>query len=152
MKNSNEKAVNSTEVVNTVATQVKQLGRPANPDSVRQKRIADLEARRASGSLKKGRPVIATSKRQALLAKRAEVIAANGSLKKGRPVVGTSKRQSTLAEREAKRAAGIEVKKGRPKVEKVTEVTVEPVAVELVTLNAETVTVDVPKVKGKKNK
>jgi hypothetical protein len=31
-------------------------GRPVNPESARAKRIADLEARRASGTLKLGRP------------------------------------------------------------------------------------------------
>jgi hypothetical protein len=31
-------------------------GRPTNPESARAKRIADLEARRASGTLKLGRP------------------------------------------------------------------------------------------------
>jgi len=31
-------------------------GRPTNPESARAKRMADLEARRASGTLKLGRP------------------------------------------------------------------------------------------------
>jgi hypothetical protein len=31
-------------------------GRPTNPTSARQKRVAELEAKRASGTLKLGRP------------------------------------------------------------------------------------------------
>ena len=31
-------------------------GRPSNPESARAKRLADLEARRANGTLKLGRP------------------------------------------------------------------------------------------------
>ena len=33
-------------------------GRPSNPESARAKRIADLEARRANGTLKLGRPKV----------------------------------------------------------------------------------------------
>jgi hypothetical protein len=35
-------------------------GRPTNPESARAKRIADLEARRANGTLKLGRPKMVT--------------------------------------------------------------------------------------------
>jgi len=37
------------------------------------------------------------------------------TVKRGRPVVEGSKRQAVLAMREAKRASGIEIKRGRPK-------------------------------------
>ena len=66
--------------------EVKVKGRPSNPESARQKKIADRNAKRASGELKKGRPSVSGSKRQIV-----------------------------LAAREAKKAAGIEVKRGRPK-------------------------------------
>lgn len=46
------------------------------------------------------------------------------TVKRGRPVVEGSKRQAVLAMREAKRAQGIEIKRGRPKMVK-TEVVVE---------------------------
>jgi len=36
-------------------------------------------------------------------------------VKRGRPVVAGSKRQAVLAMRDAKRNAGIEIKRGRPK-------------------------------------
>jgi len=37
------------------------------------------------------------------------------TVKRGRPVVAGSKRQAVLAMRDAKRNAGIEIKRGRPK-------------------------------------
>lgn len=67
----------------------KSSGRPSNPESARQKRIAERNAKREAGLLKRGRPAVEGSKRQAV-----------------------------LAAREAKKAAGIEIKRGRPKVEK----------------------------------
>ena len=82
------------EVEKVEVEEVKVKGRPSNPESARQKKIADRNAKRASGELKKGRP----------------------------SVLG-SKRQIVLAAREPKKAAGIEVKRGRPKT-KIEEVTV----------------------------
>jgi len=128
MKNENqniEKVVVATENV----TEVKQLGRPVNPNSERQKRLAELEAKRANGELKRGRPVNGASVRQARLAELAAKAEANGgSIKRGRPVNGTSERQKRLAELEAKRANG-ELKRGRPAMIKVPVAEV-PVAIE----------------------
>jgi hypothetical protein len=72
--------------VKEVIVEVKVKGRPSNPESARQKKIAERNVKRASGELKKGRPSVSGSKRQAV-----------------------------LAAREAKKAAGIEIKRGRPK-------------------------------------
>jgi len=49
------------------------------------------------------------------------------TVKRGRPVVAGSKRQAVLAMRDAKRNAGIEIKRGRPKgsTTKTTDITVE---------------------------
>lgn len=48
------------------------------------------------------------------------------AVKRGRPVVVGSKRQAVLAMRDAKRNAGIEIKRGRPAgTKKTTEVAVE---------------------------
>ncbi len=47
------------------------------------------------------------------------------TVKRVRPVVAGSKRQAVLAMREAKRAQGIEIKRGRPAGTKKTEVVVE---------------------------
>ena len=72
----------------TTTVEVK-LGRPVNPNSVRQQRLQQLATLREAGLLKRGRPV-----------------------------VQESVRQKRLAEMEAKRAAGVEIKRGRPKMVK----------------------------------
>ena len=61
-----------------------QRGRPISTDSERQKRLAELEAKRTNGELKLGRPANAESKRQQRLAD-LELRRANGTLKLGRP-------------------------------------------------------------------
>jgi len=118
----------------TTAISQEKPGRPVNPNSARQQRIADLEARRASGELKLGRPAQTDSERQKKLAERQakvdaynaqqleiangtviapEDVLPNPSEKLGRPVDPTSPRQIALREYEAKKAAGL-LKKGRP--------------------------------------
>lgn len=84
-------------VTNVENNVTKALGRPPNPDSARQKRIAEREAKHIAGELKRGRPSVAGSKRQTILAARAEKIANGGTLSKGRPVNVNSKRQQALA-------------------------------------------------------
>jgi hypothetical protein len=84
--------------------EVKVLGRPVNPNSARQIRLAELEAKRSNGELKRGRPVNESSERQARLKKQAEN-KANG-LGKGRPVNPNSARQLRLAELKAKAEDG----------------------------------------------
>lgn len=83
MKNetSNTSSAPATAVV------AKQLGRPSNPNSKRQAKLAAREAAKAAGTFKKGRPSVAGSKRQAVLAARAEKIAAGITVKRGRPKV-----------------------------------------------------------------
>lgn len=118
-----------TVVVAETIAEVKQLGRPVDPNSERQQRLAELEAKRNNGELKRGRPVNGASVRQARLAELAAKAEANGGLiKRGRPVNGTSERQKRLAELEAKRANG-ELKRGRPAMIKVVVAEV-PVATE----------------------
>lgn len=96
-----------------------QLGRPVNPESARQKRLAEIAEKRAKGEIKRGRPVVEGSAHQEKLKAQAERKAANGGVaRRGRPVDPTSPRQMRLAEMEAKRAAGQEIKRGRPAVEK----------------------------------
>jgi len=96
-------------------TEVKQLGRPVNPDSERQKRLIELETKRANGELRRGRPVNGTSERQKRLAEMAARAEANGgSVKRGRPVSSNSARQQRLNERITKLESGIEIKRGRP--------------------------------------
>jgi len=57
---------------NVIAEEVKVLGRPVNPNSARQIRLAELEAKRQNGELKRGRPVNENSERQARLKQQAE--------------------------------------------------------------------------------
>jgi hypothetical protein len=88
-------------------------GRPVNPNSARQIRLAELEAKRSNGELKRGRPVDNTSARQFRL----QIQAINKALGvgQGRPVNPNSARQIRLAELEAKKAAnGGAIKRGRP--------------------------------------
>ncbi len=108
------KKKNTTQAAEVVVTV--QLGRPVNPTSERQKRLAAIAERKASGAeIKRGRPVVADSDRQKRLAEQAERAAANGgTAKRGRPVKADSARQARLAEREAKIASGAEIKRGRP--------------------------------------
>jgi DNA polymerase II large subunit len=101
-------------VINLEANVEKHLGRPVNPESARQKRIAELEQKRLNGELRKGRPIVEGSKRQQTLEARAAKISEVGELKRGRPVNGESKRQQVLAARAAKLSEGGELKKGRP--------------------------------------
>lgn len=89
------------------ATVTKQLGRPANPESARQKRINDLAARRAAGDLKLGRPVDPTSPRQIELAKKAADKAAGIGGKKGRPSFAS---KGAITKAEAEKLAKAEVK------------------------------------------
>lgn len=84
-------------------------GRPVDPNSARQKRLAEMEARKVNGEIRLGRPVNPDSARQKTLAVRAE----GTSL--GRPVDPNSKRQLELAAYQAKIAAGYVPTKGRPK-------------------------------------
>lgn len=115
----------------------KMPGRPVNPNSARQQRLADLEARRVAGQLKLGRPIVSESERQIKLAERQAKIDAynaqqeqiangaeiapedllpNPSTHLGRPVDPNSPRQQKLREYEERKAAGL-IKKGRPSFE-----------------------------------
>ena len=69
-----------------------QLGRPVNPNSKRQQRLATAPGR------KTGRPINPNSKRQQRLAELAAKAAANGGVvKRGRPINPKSKRQMAIA-------------------------------------------------------
>jgi len=110
----------SNSVKNSEVKGVK-TGRPVNPNSARQIRLAELEAKRSNGELRRGRPVDVNSERQFRL----KIQALNKALGvgQGRPVNPNSARQMRLAELEAKKAAnGGVIKRGRPAVAKVEEV------------------------------
>jgi hypothetical protein len=94
-------------------------GRPVNPNSARQIRLAELEAKRSNGELKRGRPVNENSERQFRLKMKAIGL----TLGQGRPVNPNSARQIRLNELEARRVAnGGVIKRGRPAAVKADEV------------------------------
>lgn len=73
-------------------------GRPVNPESDRQKRIAAMEAKREAGeALRQGRPVNPESNRQKRVAEYQAKLAAGVELKRGRPTNPESERQKRLA-------------------------------------------------------
>lgn len=107
VKNSEVKVVKRTQT-----TEVP-LGRPVNPNSARQIRLAELEAKRANGELKRGRPVNENSERQFRL--KIQAINKQLGIGQGRPVNPNSARQIRLAELKAKAELnGGAVKRGRP--------------------------------------
>ena len=75
-------------------SQKAQLGRPVDPNSARQKRLAKAPGKRT------GRPINPNSARQQRLAEQAARAAANGGVvKRGRPVNPNSQRQKDLQAR-----------------------------------------------------
>lgn len=128
-------------------TEHEKPGRPVDPNSKRQQRLADLEARRAAGTLKLGRPAESDSERQKRLAeKQAKMDAYNAQqaliadgveiapedvlpnpVSLGRPVNPESPRQKAIREYEAKKAAGL-IKKGRPSFAELGKMTKEEMA------------------------
>jgi hypothetical protein len=94
----------------SVSVETVKRGRPANPNSAAFKRKADLEARRAAGELKRGRPIETTSERQIRLS-------LQGTLPLGRKPNPLSAAFIRKADLEARRAAGT-LKRGRPSAPK----------------------------------
>ena len=88
-------------------------GRKPNPESNRQKRLAEIQAKMEAGiTISRGRPVNTTSNRQIRIAE-LETKRANGELKLGRRINESSARQLRLKDLEARRVSG-ELKRGRP--------------------------------------
>jgi hypothetical protein len=111
-----KKAVMNKAIKNTKAFKaVKGIktGRPVNPNSARQIRLAELAAKRSNGELKRGRPVDTTSARQFRL--QIQAINKQLGIGQGRPVNPNSARQKRLNELAAKAELnGGVVKRGRP--------------------------------------
>ena len=80
-----EPITEEVKIEGVVVGEVKRLGRPVDPNSPRQIRLAEQERLRAEGLLKRGRPVEADSPRQLRLKAMAEKLATEGVLKRGRP-------------------------------------------------------------------
>ena len=104
-KKSKNIVVTEVEQVIAVAAEAKRRGRPVNPSSERQQRLALMAERRANGEVKRGRPVNPDSARQLKLQSK-------GTGKRGRPVNPNSARQQKLATKVvAEMAAHIEAAK-----------------------------------------
>lgn len=88
--------------MNKEVTETKQLGRPVNPNSVRQQRIQERLAKQEQGLLKRGRPVVEGSKRQLKLKLKEEKVNNGLPIKRGRPVNPNSERQIKLAKQSSK--------------------------------------------------
>ena len=90
-----------------------QLGRPVDPNSARQKRLATAPGKRT------GRPINPNSARQQRLAEQAARAAANGGVvKRGRPVNPNSARQIALREAAAQFVAQHGIDRGATEVTK----------------------------------
>jgi hypothetical protein len=87
------------EVKQVTVSELKQLGRPVNPNSVRQVKIQERLLKKEAGLLKRGRPIVGNSKRQETLQKRADKVNSGIDLKPGRPININSKRQIELAKK-----------------------------------------------------
>jgi microcompartment protein CcmL/EutN len=114
------KSVVLEEMLNNLNVEkVVKRGRPVNENSVRQKRLIELEEKRNNGELKRGRPVNSESVRQQRL-NELESKRINGELRLGRPVNENSVRQMRLKDLEERRLNGT-LKRGRPKMIKTEE-------------------------------
>jgi len=91
-----------------------QLGRPVNPNSARQIRLAEIQAKREAGLIKRGRPSVPGSVNQMKKVERMAKVMSGVELKRGRPTNPESARAKRLADLEARRANGT-LKLGRPK-------------------------------------
>ena len=103
---------------NTIASHAsatgEKLGRPVNPNSVRQIRLAEIAAKREAGLIKRGRPLVAGSANQMKQMDRMAKLLSGVELKRGRPSNPESARAKRIADLEARRANGT-LKLGRPK-------------------------------------
>ena len=103
---------------NTIASHAsatgEKLGRPVNPNSVRQIRLAEIAAKREAGLIKRGRPSVAGSANQMKQMERMAKMLSGVEIKRGRPSNPESARAKRIADLEARRANGT-LKLGRPK-------------------------------------
>ena len=74
-------------VAEVATAEIKRKGRPVDPNSPRQVRLAEQIRMREEGLLRRGRPEVEGSARQQRMQARAEKIASGISIKPGRPKV-----------------------------------------------------------------
>ena len=92
-----------------------QLGRPVNMNSARQIRLAEIQAKREAGLIKRGRPSVPGSMNQIKKTIQLAKVLSGVEIKRGRPVNPESARAMRIADLEARRANGT-LKLGRPKM------------------------------------
>lgn len=98
------------------------LGRPVNPTSKRQQKLAEYEQKKEMGLLHRGRPVDPESPSHVAKAEREKRREEKGELRRGRPVDPNSPRQQRLMKRSARiqmliASATANVKSGKMTVE-----------------------------------
>lgn len=92
-----------------------QLGRPVNMNSARQIRLAEIQAKREAGLIKRGRPSIPGSMNQMKQLDRFAKTLSGVEIKRGRPSNPESARSKRIADLESRRINGT-LKLGRPKM------------------------------------
>ncbi len=103
-------------VANVTVTEPKKLGRPSDPNSKRQARLKEIEARRTAmgGYVPLGRPAVPNSKRQAKLAEIAAKKAdPNYVPAKGRPKMSEEEKKAAAEKRAALKQAWIDAEKAK---------------------------------------
>jgi hypothetical protein len=103
-------------VANVTVTEPKKLGRPSDPNSARQARLKEMEARKEAmgGYIPLGRPAVEGSKRQIKLAEIAAKKAdPNYVPAKGRPKMTEQEKEEARAKREAAKQAWIAAEKAK---------------------------------------
>lgn len=112
-----EVAVDATETVAVVTvTEPKKLGRPSNPNSARQVKLAEIAAKREAmgGYVPLGRPAVEGSKRQIKLAEIAAKKADPNYIPSlGRPKQTEEEKEEARAKREALKQAWIASEKAK---------------------------------------
>lgn len=109
-------ATENETVLAVTVTEPKKLGRPANPNSARQARLAEMEARRIEhgGYIALGRPTVVGSARQLKLAEIAAKKAdPNYVPAKGRPKMTEEEKIADRAKREAAKQAWMAAEKAK---------------------------------------
>ena len=91
----------TTPTVTVTEEDKKSLGRPVNPDSARQKRLATMKDKFKGGFPKLGRPAAPDSKRQQKLAEIKAKKASGETVKKGRPKMTEEEKVKARADRQA---------------------------------------------------
>lgn len=98
--------------IDPIVDEVRRQGRPVDPHSERQRRLAKYAEKRKAGLLKRGRPVEDTSERQQRLEAYKAKQEAGEELRRGRPVDPNSERQQRILSAQLKAEGNSGLRKG----------------------------------------